>query len=551
MVEVFEDAWSPELPIFEAVFPGDSAYEAGWYPLTGLKHLGQSRQCELASTTMQNEWLKLTLCNELFGRFVEVFDRRTQTQLLTREPEEVHIGDRGDALAIGITFGASQGSGRDLANGFVHVQPAFDDEDPCTVQFGGIWPGTRLRCSMTVQVPSDTAEIRLRVSVYNGGDVSATVQPGLMIHHGKVVRPNLIQVRNGFFGVLSGLFPASAESTGWISTTDPCQLLSGESITSEFTLLPISGMREVIAFGASGAIGRNDEEIIFQPSQVTKGKIVISPSSGGLLEAVVNAQPGNAWTADISAVGSIDAVVLLDEHRNVLIRATDEVPIRFSGPSSAQMPLHLGLAHTLHPCTRHAAWRSLACESLMAHDWQSAFDRFEKSLLFNAENVLAWWGQAYAARMGNIPDAEQLVANAHFLAPLEPMLRAEAYLAMSQEQGAEPSALLKPFADSPEQFMECASTLYELGQWKEMARFIDEALRHIDFPMLRYLLAATLLRESRMATEAAYQVQLAGKAGHAPPYPHRKVEWQALRELHSRFPDDPGVRRFLEFAPSS
>jgi hypothetical protein len=78
----------------------------------------------------------------------------------------------------------------------------------------------------------------------------------------------------------------------------------------------------------------------------------------------------------------------------------------------------------------------------------------------------------------------------------------------------------------------------------QLARFADEGLRHLNLPMLRYLLAYALLEDSRMGAEAAQHVQLSAKAGFAPPFPHREIEFVALRRLVERFPDDPLLPRY-------
>jgi predicted DNA-binding transcriptional regulator YafY len=87
-----------------------------------------------------------------------------------------------------------------------------------------------------------------------------------------------------------------------------------------------------------------------------------------------------------------------------------------------------------------------------------------------------------------------------------------------------------------------------LRRYSELARFVDEALRHLNLPMLRYLLAAALIEESRMATEAAQHVQLAETAGFTPPFPHRNSEWHALEILAQAFPKHEVLNRYRALA---
>src|SRR5262249_54552632 len=134
--------------------------------------------------------------------------------------------------------------------------------------------------------------------------------------------------------------------------------------------------------------------------------------------------------------------------------------------------------------------------------------------------------------------------NAHFLAPLEPALRAESYLA-NPSQTKEPSAVLRPLGGSPDSFVEVACLLLEANLDKEAATWIDEALRHVDLPMLRYLLAYAHVRGSRMEAQAGEQVALAVRQGKKPPYPWRPLELSALRLLVERFPDDAVLKSYL------
>jgi hypothetical protein len=183
--------------------------------------------------------------------------------------------------------------------------------------------------------------------------------------------------------------------------------------------------------------------------------------------------------------------------------------------------------------------------ALAGHDYESAEIAFERSLLFNAEDPLTWWIKALTSRLRNGPGEERSeLLNAHFLAPAEPALRAEAFLSQSQEMGKEPSPLVAALDENPEAFVEVAALLVEAGLDDQATRWIDEALRHQDLAMLRYLQGFCFLRASRMQVEAAECVAAAARLGFVPPFPWRTVEWQAIEALSERFPDDPVLRRY-------
>lgn len=111
--------------------------------------------------------------------------------------------------------------------------------------------------------------------------------------------------------------------------------------------------------------------------------------------------------------------------------------------------------------------------------------------------------------------------------------------------GKDPNPILLPLAENPENFIEVACLLIEMGVYGEATRWMDEAVRHKDLPMLRYLQAYCFLTGSRMAAEAAEQISNASRLGFSAPFPFRPVEKTALEALSARFPDDALLKRYL------
>ena len=99
--------------------------------------------------------------------------------------------------------------------------------------------------------------------------------------------------------------------------------------------------------------------------------------------------------------------------------------------------------------------------------------------MYNADDPLLWWGKAVALRLAG-EDNEQELLNAHFLAPLEPALRAESFLSQPINPDGAPSPLLASLAENPEEFIEVACLLIDCGLFDQASRWIDEALRHRD-----------------------------------------------------------------------
>jgi hypothetical protein len=170
----------------------------------------------------------------------------------------------------------------------------------------------------------------------------------------------------------------------------------------------------------------------------------------------------------------------------------------------------------------------------------------EQALLYNAEDHLAWLAKAVYKRIAEGPQSESAeLLNAHYLAPLEPALRAEGFLTQPQSQGREANPILKPLKESPEQFIEAACLLLDMHLLSEASRFIDEALRHEDLPMLRYLQAFALLSGTKMSVDAAEHIAAAAGKPFAPPFPWRRREIAVLEYLLSAFPNDARMKQYL------
>src|SRR5207237_1444363 len=107
--------------------------------------------------------------------------------------------------------------------------------------------------------------------------------------------------------------------------------------------------------------------------------------------------------------------------------------------------------------TRHIAHALLGTRAVGSGDFAEADQRLEQALLYNAEDHLAWWMKAMAKRLsGEAAEEVPELLNAHYLAPLEPALRAESFLAQPVSMDREPNPLLKPLAEYPESFVEVA-----------------------------------------------------------------------------------------------
>jgi hypothetical protein len=203
----------------------------------------------------------------------------------------------------------------------------------------------------------------------------------------------------------------------------------------------------------------------------------------------------------------------------------------------------------IHALRRDGAYRHLvslldAVRSLRESDNGTAIEALDTAIGFSADDALLWWLKALVLRLsGEEAEERPELPNAHFLSPLEPVLRAEAFLAQPQTHAKEGSPLIKPMANNPEAMIEVAVLLLESGLRMEASRWIDECLRHRNEPMLQYLAAWNLMTASRMEAEAAQHVRNVAQAGWEPPFPWRYLERRAIRELAELFSTDERLQK--------
>ncbi len=543
--ELFEDIWPTSAPILEPIFPDEGTYPAAAYPLVGLSAAGRKDQRELRTLILENTYLRITVCPDLGGRIVGLFDRRSQTEFITGDLTATEGGSRGAHVPFGITFGATPELGLDLGPVQVLSHFAASEEMPAGVTLGGLWPGTSLRFWYRIELPAEEASFTIQICTYSLEN-GVTTCPGLRWYGAD--RVDLYSVAQGQNRLVfqHPTSPIEVGEDGWVSAVDSFELSRRTLESWQATVTPTTVARGRIGYGDAGVISLTDDRIQIQVVRpLENAKVVLFTRSGQSLESRMNLHPESIWEiASSDLPEAIVEVALMDASGEVLARTDAHLAGKLKWNRTLSPAGALSETDTRDPAWRHLAFADLAETALADGDFASAASYFERSLRFNAEDPLAWWGQAFAERLANETDNDAPLPNAHYLNPVEPLLRAEAFLRSDQGQAAEKNPLLSPLAETPEALIEVAATLLKLSRLDQLARFADEGLRHLNLPMLRYLLAYALLEDSRMGAEAAQHVQLAAKAGFAPPFPHREIEFVALRRLVERFPDDPLLPRY-------
>jgi hypothetical protein len=584
--QAFEDRFPIKLHQLEAIplvadrSQGDrkSAFPYPWLTLTA-----NQTTLEMPSVVLENEYLRATFLPELGGRMISLFDKRTQTEMLSHVPLQAG-GVRGVHLPWGFEFSLTNAE-RPNSLGPVDYQFLEEDESgSASVVFGELPAGSPLSWHWFVTLPAGACELLFEVRVQNRSWDRVPYAPQFRTRCGVRALSPLVGRGQGV-GNSDGAFrtfsPLGAEGAGGGENPEPENFLTTHTEPGEFRtplrrnadhlgplevdvftlrLGLISKMAAVTATDPFGTLGLTDDRLFFQAARPAPGaKILLQTASGQTLEAAADLYPERTFEAEITGLG-VKGVVILSAERHELFRWPAEAisaPI-FDDADAAKLAAVDALRGgttapgALRKMREETGLRPLAemfaaLFAMQAGDFARAEAALEDFLGRNAESPLGWWYLAIVRRhLGHEGERPELL-NAHFLAPLEPLLRAESYLA-NPSSIKEPSALVAPLASSPDAMIEVAVRLYDAGLFEDLTRWTDEALRHREIPMLRYLLAEALLRGSRMEAEAAQHLAKAGQTPVNPPYPWRETELFVLANLQRRFPSDVRIADLLELA---
>lgn len=585
--EIFEDALDVEIGLLEAenISRRSGARGGDGYPFPALIVTDRREARKFRTVILENPFLRVTLVPALGGRILSLFDRRTSTGILPVFDALLPVpgGRRGAFLPAGVQL-RLDGEDRLASLGVAATMAvqAEDDESP-----GGVWVAETalangLGFHLFVSLPPDRAQLRFEARISNrtfrplpyDGELAFAVGTGEWngsaydsdtrdagFHLGTESPFDGVRLENGIlrfarFGVNRWLAPRQVDA--WTVTLTPFSGLLG---TVEPT---VSRSR----CSAEAAARFDAVHLRLQTTALRLGhKLVFLTADGQTFETPVDLYPEHMLEMPLDALPSPPvALVLLDPRREEVLRVdASNASGRASGgksyesghhvaepekpPPSPQTPeLELRRA-TFDVASRHLAHTALGIQALGAGEYSRADGEFEHALLYNASDPLLWWAKAFAQRLAGAEEESGELLNAHFLAPLEPALRAEAFLRQPLAMVKEPSPLLEALNENPEEFVEVACLLIEHGRLDQAHRWLDEALRHRDLAMLRLLTAYCLLMGTQMVADAAEHVRAAGRIP-GPPYPWRPVELNALRVLQERFPDDAHLSRLIALVES-
>ncbi len=563
--EAFEDGIDLPIGLVEAQIPSKKVNWPG-YPLPQLSLLSDEEVRTFRTIVLENPYLRAVVLPGMGGRIVSLFDKRTGLEILRRHPaiQPQSGGRRGVFVREGIQI-LLDGKERLTALGNVNTQIEFqnEEEDETAIWLSETFTGTGIAYHARLSLPPDRAELCLEVRVTNRWLTPQPYNGGLSIYLGEGTYGD-----STFYSTERpvGLHIAEIdlEMKGWqycagtlsLTRFDKTRVLAPrQSETWKVAIVPISGIQNPVASSREATVGLSLDGLQIQTScQRPRHKIFLLTETEETLEAQVDLYPEHTLEMELGK-NQPKGIILRDPAKIEILsykagRTRDEL---MSGDgnvdeSQFQMPPQRDLTDRFDVATRHIAYTHLGITALHAKNFGEANRVFEQALLYNADDPLLWWSKAMSLRLKNEDNQAELL-NAHYLAPLEPALKAESFLSQPIDLSAEPNPLLITLAENPEELIEVGCLLIECGLLDQASRWLDEALRHRDLSMLRYLMAYCLFSGPKLLAEASEQVRLAGLAPWGPPFPFRPMEQVVIQSLINAFPADQRLQvlgRYLE-----
>lgn len=529
------------------------------YPVPRLRPSGTSSAQSLPVVILENTYLHAIFAPTLGGRLLQCIDRRTQLAALS------------DSKELGLSASWPRGAGLDSG---VHIIPGLAYHSLAPVDWvvrewqdgSSSWiahlldraGGVSYHATWTLE--PNSAHITLDFRAINRKDVD--FYKGLGIGFGNAVRwcgmgrSLALQFENGALWHMESrvggdFLPTAGYGSGittwYVQPGTP--IAPRQTISFKVRLTPYTDVPEPMGVSSAAALGTKGNQLVVRGSLPCPGsRIFVLTATDRTLETTADLYPEHAQELDLSSfevplrhvmIRSADGTVLIDAACQPLLWQTPPNIPKASEQELSQLDWR---EQTKVTSRRAIGWYAGAIEAWAEGNFGEAIERLDEALLYAGDDHISWWLRAVLERRRGDDESNSLT-NAHYLAPLEPLLRAESFL--RQPPGnPEPSPIVQPVASNSDALVEVSVRLIEAGLTDDAYRWLDEALRHRDVAMLHYLAAWLLGSTAEKLTEAAFHVQCAEKSPHDLPLPGSKVERDCIRWLHQHFPNQPRLRAF-------
>lgn len=595
-VEIYEDTLEVEVT---ALRPVDFETSQAAYPLPMLDVGDQRIAVTLRTVVLENPFLKVVTCPDFGGSVLGIQDKRTGQDIVplpqTFTPEAG--GERGVDVRWGLRVVTRPGH-RMTETGRVEdtVREPMEEDQPGAVFLSEILMRQEASWTLAVTLPPDEASVILELRLANRTEVPMPLWSGLQLtlagHQlwrsgGSYLVVTQAQAGHGFAATVEG-GAVSAWSEGdvllFASRGREAELLGPYGAeTWRLRLTPFSDVPGVSVANRAGAMAVTETGVAVQAAQVAPdSKLFVLTGDGQTLEAGFGGVPFETARFETGSLpGGVRGLVWRNAARQEVLRwepgvahavqtdmgralpspeleaarrafaavdagaaVSDELMAVFAGFREGRVPgpVSGALAQGLRAVLQARA-------SMGQGDWSAAAVALERAVGIWPESVTLWWARAACLRhgAGTIEGAEDDpgLTSAHYLDPLDPLLRAEGFLQIPPVEGKEPNPILRPLAANPDAALDVVCRLVEWGLTQDAARLIDELLRLREIPLLRLIYAWLLLTQSQMTAEAADQVRRAGTAFLEPPLPWRRIERAAVTRLAAEYPENGGLQTLL------
>lgn len=323
--------------------------------------------------------------------------------------------------------------------------------------------------------------------------------------------------------------------------------------TAEF--IPVAGVLEVIAATEEFCVGLGEESLVIGPEITGEGfQMHLRAGDGQTLAASANLRAGAPLRYPFSQIGGRPkSLAIRDAAGNEMLacdfRDQVELPVREAGYNIPEDNEPLWALYQSQVAYRHVVAAMQSKKLFLSGDFENAGLYAEQELLYNGDQPLAWIEKGVASRHdvsgGDLePEDGGELANAHYLAPLEPLLRCEAFLRASGEAGS----LLEPLRRCPELLLESACFYLERGLYQDAGLILQKGLELAPCRTMALLLAASYLRSGlkMQAVELVWQ----SKGYEAEPLPSHFIEWSAIAALAELVPGDDVLAELNRLRPA-
>ncbi len=560
----------------EPVLPPASDYwhdSKTHYPYQRFLESKEVIQRTIRILVVENSYVEYSFFPEFGCRLVGIRDKRTGKWALDLPHEIILV--KGD-WDHGVSFGTLELSSFAPDSTDFEVEHDNDSEDVASVVFYETLPILQVSCQVRISLNSDSPWLDVDCSMVNRAMSCCQVETGIGISSSGQTsavygKDWLCVSQRGDDSWLSIRFfegdftetRRSDRSTELVRLNSSHVLAGAMNDNWSLSLCLLTGIANVDFLTEEFGIGVAESKLTIV-SQFGKPKCQIQLTSvkGESFQSAADLYSEQPFQASLLGIGELASISIShgEEHfqhsfenqramclkEGQLCKLGIEEVAFWTGSKAIQEAIELiNLGQDPSVCARaaliHAGDRAIANTILSIHtcrdsDWDASLAHLDQALAHEASNGLLWWMRAVINRQRAQSDDQPDRLNAHFLLPMEPALRAEAFLSQAAVTSMDPIPLIASVALHQWAAAEIAALYWNLGLFRDVVRWVDECCRHRESSWLRIVYAAAYLKLKGKEMETHTQLQFAKRVGIGAPFPTTEMEFRILDELRKRFP---------------